>query len=254
MKQRLFILLSWLLLLIPSVAFTASAQKTYVVAVGLDHYMYPDIAPDLPCSVNDAKAISHFFHNYNNSSVFMLLNANATRRHILDVLRKEFAKSGPDDEIIFAFVGHGIRGGLTCYETKDEESIISYDEIQDIMKRSKARRKIILAMACYSGGLNITKNRGNTSRRSSYNTSVMVYASSRPDEVSWATTTMKNSFFVNRLLEGFRGEADANRDGKVTVRELFNYVNPKVISDTGGRQHPQMWGKFDDSMVLVYVK
>ena len=47
---------------------------------------------------------------------------------------------------------------------------------------------------------------------------------------------------------------DRNGDRKITARELFNYVNPKVIGDTNGLQHPQMWGKFDDSMVVVYVK
>lgn len=53
---------------------------------------------------------------------------------------------------------------------------------------------------------------------------------------------------------GLQGAADRNGDRKVTARELFNYVNPRVISDTEGQQHPQMWGKFDDSMVVVYVK
>ena len=74
------------------------------------------------------------------------------------------------------------------------------------------------------------------------------------DEVSWERTDMNTSFFFNRILRGFYGEADKNRDKKVTARELFNYVNPGVISDTNGMQHPQMWGKFDDSMVIVYIK
>ena len=65
---------------------------------------------------------------------------------------------------------------------------------------------------------------------------------------------MRNSFFITRILEGFRGAADVNNDKKVTARELFNYVNPNVINDTKGQQHPQLWGRFDDSMVVVYVK
>ena len=35
----------------------AKAQTTYVVAVGLSNYKYPNLAPSLPCSVGDAKAI-----------------------------------------------------------------------------------------------------------------------------------------------------------------------------------------------------
>lgn len=234
-----------------------NAQKTYVVTVGLGDYKYPQIAPSLPCSVGDAKAISRFFHNYNGSHVFMLLNENATRNHILRVLKTEFAKSGPDDEIIFAFSGHGIQGGLTAYETKDMSSVISYNEIQNIMKAAKARRKIILAMACYSGGLTLKSRQGNNTKRPLAKTeksSVMIYTSSRADEVSWERSDMRNSFFFNRILQAFRGAADRNGDKKVTARELFNYVNSNVVKDTEGQQHPQMWGRFDDSMVVVYVK
>lgn len=133
----------------------AYAQTTYVVAVGLSNYKYPNLAPSLPCSVGDAKAISHFFHDYNGSKVFMLLNENATRDHILRVLKAQFAKSTVNDEIIFAFSGHGVQGGLTSYDIKDASGVISYNEIQSIMKASKARRKIIFAMACYSGGLTL---------------------------------------------------------------------------------------------------
>lgn len=233
------------------------AQKTYVVSVGLSNYKYPEICPTLPCSRSDAKAVSHFFNDYNGSRVFMLLDENATKAHILEVLKTEFAKSTPDDEIIFVFSGHGVQGGLTTYETKDINNIVTYNEIQDIMKSAKARRKIILAMACYSGGLNLQKSKNSNQRnkrKKTEKTSVMLYTSSRADEVSWESTQMRNSFFITRILEGFNGAADKNKDRKVTARELFNYVNPGVINDTAGMQHPQMWGSFDDSMVVVYVK
>lgn len=228
------------------------AQKTYVVSVGIGNYKYPKICNYLPCSEGDARAVSRFFHNYNGSSVFMLLNENATRSHILKVLKKEFAKSTAKDEIIFVFSGHGLEGGLTCYETKDINSIITYEEILNIMKSSKARRKILLTMACYSGGL----AQQSVSRKSNYNknSSVMIYTSSRPNETSWEWGLMNNSFFIDRVLEAFKGAADANNDKKVTARELFNYVNPRVINDTENKQHPQLWGRFDDSMVVVYVK
>ncbi len=234
-----------------------NAQKTYLVCRLLRDNKYPDVAPSLPCSRNDARAVSHFFNDYNGSRVFMLLDENATRDHILTVLSSEFSKSTPDDEIIFVFSGHGVQGGLTTYETQDMNTIITYNEIQNIMKSAKARRKIILAMACYSGGLNLAKQNpspNNRNRKKTEKTSVMLYTSSRADEPSWESSEMKNSFFISRILRAFKGAADANKDRKITARELFNYVNPAVIIDTDGLQHPQMWGDFDDSMVVVYVK
>lgn len=244
------ILISLMLLLTAAIY----PQKTYIVSVGISEYKYPQVASPLPCSVGDARAVSRFFYKYNNSDVFMLLNSNATRNHILRVLKSEFAKSTPDDEIIFVYSGHGVQGGLTTYEIKDASGIITYNEIQNIMKSAKARRKVILAMACYSGGLTLKNNNGPNTQRSTQKTSVMLYTSSRANEVSWENPDMTNSYFISRILEAFKGAADRNGDRKVTARELFNYVNPRVISDTNGRQHPQMWGKFDDSMVVVYVK
>lgn len=255
MKQSPLITLIALVCLL--CAGTASAQKTYVVAVGLGEYQYPQIAPPLPCAVNDARAVARFFHDYNDSHVFLLLNANATRSHILRVLKTEFAKSTADDEIIFVFSGHGTKGGLTTYDVQYTSTIITYNEIQGIMKAAKARRKIILANACYSGGLTLRQPRQpgvRQPRRQTDRTSVMLYTSSRAGEVSWARSDMANSFFFSRILEAFRGDADRNADRKITARELFNYVNSNVVSDTGGEQHPQMWGSFDDSMVVVYVK
>lgn len=248
-----------LMLLLSFCGLQSWAQKTYVVSVGISKYQFPQIAPDLPCSTGDARAVSHFFHDYNGSHVFMLLNENATRSHILRVMKAEFSKSTVNDEIIFVFSGHGFQGGLSTYGTNivnnSFQNIITYNEIQNIMKTCQARRKIILAMACYSGGLSLPRNDGrNRQRRTTQKTSVMLFTSSRPTEVSWESSMMTCSFFFSRMLEAFRGSADANGDRKVTARELFNYVYPKVISDTQGQQHPQLWGRFDDSMVVVYVK
>lgn len=233
-------------------SMSVMAQKTYVVAVGIDKYQNPNVNP-LATSASDAKGLAHFFHDYNGAHVFMLLNQNATRKHILKVLKTEFAKSTYKDEIIFAFSGHGAKGGLSCYDMQSMDDLITYNEIMDIMDKAKARRKVILADACFSGGMNV--RRSSSQRNQNLNkTSVLLYMSSRANETSQMSPNMVYSFFTNSIILAFRGEADANHDKKITARELFNYVNRKVILDTSFKQHPQMWGKFDDDMVVVYVK
>lgn len=226
------------------------AQKTYVVAVGLN--VYDNGENPLPCSVGDARSISHFFDNYGNSDIFMLKDKNATRDHIIRVLKSHFAKSTEADEVIFAYSGHGFDGGISCYDTKN---VIFCSEIQDILKNTKARRKIMFINACHSGSF--SKKYGSDPRSKKYKTNsgnVMLYFSSRANEYSWESSGMNNSFFFNRLIQGLNGAADVNYDKKVTARELFNFVNKKVIDDTQGKQHPQMYGKFPDDMVVVYTK
>lgn len=231
-------------------AFAASAQKTYVVAVGLGNYDNGE--NPLPCSAGDAKAMSNLFKEYNGAEVFMLLDKNATRDHIIRVLKSQFSKSTPQDEIIFAYSGHGFDGGITCYDTKN---VIYCKEIQEILRSCKAKRKVMFIMSCHSGSF--TKKYGYDSRSKGYQSNksdVMLYLSSRANEYSWETSAMQTSYFFNALIKGLRGEADANGDKAVTARELFNFVNKKVINDTGGRQHPQMYGKFSDNMVVTRVK
>ena len=233
------------------------AQKTYVVAVGLNEYDPKGNCGSLPCSVGDANAISQFFHQYNNSEVFLLKNDNATREHILRVLKAQFAKSTSADEIIFAYSGHGFDGGISTYDSNGNgyTNVIFCQEIQDILKSAKARRKVMFINSCHSGSFakkyktdplvkNFKPNKSN----------IMLYMSSRADELSWESYGMTTSFFFHRLIEGLKGAADKNKDHKVTARELFNYVNKLVPDDTGGVQHPQMYGRFSDDMVVVNVK
>lgn len=245
-KLSNWVLLSVLLL----INISAAAQKTYIVCVGLN--VNRDKVDPLPCSRSDAKGIANFYHKYNNSNVFMLLDANATRTHILQVLRQQFAQSTPADEIIFAYSGHGFDGGLSTY---NNDEVLYCSEVQRIMLNSKARRKMMFIMACHSGSFTKKYGKTNDSRRT-YNkkSNVLLFLSSKADEYSWETGAMDNSFFYHYLLEGLKGEADKNKDKKVTARELFNYVAPRTTIISDNKQHPVMWGKFPDDMVIVNVK
>ncbi len=230
--------------------FGVSAQKTYLVAVGLNNY--DNGQNPLPCSIGDARAISKFFDKYTNAEVFMLKDANATRDHILRVLKAQFAKSTAADEIIFAYSGHGFDGGISCYDTKN---VIFCSEVLDILNSAKARRKIMFVNSCHSGSFG--QKFGADPRAKKYKNnagSVMLYFSSRANEYSWETGAMSTSFFFNRIIQALNGSADRNGDKKVTARELFNYVNERVAYDTDGVQHPQMYGKFPDDMVVTYVR
>lgn len=237
-------------------SFAGAYAKTYIVAVGLNNYDPSGNCTSLPCSVGDAQAISSFFHNHHNSEVFMLKDNNATRDHILRVLRAQFAKAGDNDQIIFAYSGHGFDGGISCYDSDGQGNtrLILCSEIQDILRASKARRKVMFINSCHSGSFSKKYRDDPRIRRFNPNNSdIMLYMSSRANENSWEAYEMTNSFFFDRLLEALKGAADVNGDKKVTARELFNYVNEKVIADTEGMQHPQMYGKFPDDMVVITV-
>jgi hypothetical protein len=130
------------------------------------------------------------------------------------------------------------------------------------MLKAKARRKMMFVNSCHSGSfkkkyINLKDNRRKYNKKSN----VLLFLSSRPNEYSWETSSMNNSYFFHCLINGLKGSADGaartGKDDRVTARELFNYVAQEVAIMTENAQHPQMscgWGEFKDDMVIVNVK
>ncbi|GAF73470.1 unnamed protein product, partial [marine sediment metagenome] len=61
---------------------------------------------------------------------------------------------------------------------------------------------------------------------------LVVLNSSGPGQIGWAAPELENSVFGHYLWRGLRGEADAeqtgNRDGKIHLRELHDYLKAQV--------------------------
>ena len=213
--------------------------KVYLVSVGIADYS--GMRSDLRVSDNDAKTIANVFTASKNSSVSILVNQEATKAALLSSMNTAFSCAQSEDAVILYFSGHGIPGALVCYDGP-----LAYQNIFQILKGCKASRKIIIADACFSG-----KMRTNTRQSSNYNSqNVMLFLSSRTTEVS-KETPFKNSLFTVFLERGLRGGADNNRDREITAREIYEFVHQGVVEASGNRQHPVMWGKFDNDMTII---
>jgi hypothetical protein len=57
--------------------------------------------------------------------------------------------------------------------------------------------------------------------------------------------------FTIFLERGLRGGADTNKDRRISARELYDFVHQGVIEASGSKQHPVMWGKFDNDMTVI---
>ena len=63
--------------------------------------------------------------------------------------------------------------------------------------------------------------------------------------------------FTYYLVQGLQGAADLNKDGIVTLQELYEYVEQQVTQKSravGGNQHPVMKGEMEGALPLVKVK
>lgn len=213
--------------------------KVYLVSVGIADY--PGNQNDLRISDNDAKTIAKVFQATKNAATTILTNAEATQGALLGAMHSLFANAKSDDVVILYFSGHGTPGALACYDGE-----LGYQHIFKMLKGCKASRKIIIADACYAGKMR-------TSRRQSpnyNNQNVMLFLSSRTNEIS-QETQYNNSLFTIFLERGLRGGADKNKDRRINAREIFEFVHTGVSKASGGKQHPVMWGKFDNNMTII---
>lgn len=214
-------------------------SKNFVVCVGIADY--PGKENDLRISDNDAQTIAKVFQATKDASVSVLVNEDATQSALLSTMHTTFADAQSDDAVVLYFSGHGTPGALVCHD-----GLLTYQHIFKMLKDCKANRKIIIADACYSGKMRTSKQQSD-----SYNSqNIMLFLSSRTSEVS-RETQYKNSLFTIFLERGLRGGADKDRNRQITARELFDFVHGGVTDASGNKQHPVMWGKFNNDMTII---
>ena len=229
----------WLTIFLYLVSIIHIQAKVYVVSVGIADY--PGKENDLRISDNDAKTVAKVFLATKDAFVKVLTNEDATQSALLSTIHTLFEDAQSDDAVVLYFSGHGTPGALVCHD-----GLLTYQHIFKMLKGCKASRKVIIADACYAG-----KMRTNNQQTSSYNSqNVMLFLSSRTNETS-QETQYKNSLFTIFLERGLRGGADKNRDRQITAREIFDFVHDGVTEASGNKQHPVMWGKFDNNMTII---
>lgn len=216
------------------------SAHTYVVCVGITDY--PGHKNDLRVSANDARTIQTIFTSNGNASVRCLTNREATASIIKKTMIELFGKANADDAIFFYFSGHGVPGAFICYDRS-----LHYSEVVEMMSNSKARRKMVIADACFAGQMRSTKNKDKD--QWSHN-DVMFFLSSRTKEKSMETP-YQNSLFTIFLERGLRGGADADRNRIISARELYDFVHSGVVRASSDRQHPVMWGRFNKDMIII---
>lgn len=218
----------------------SDAKDFYLLSVGIADY--PGTRNDLNLPANDAKAIASLYKTCNKAHTVLLLNENATKDKIVTEAKSLFQKAGKQDVIIFFFSGHGSTGCFCAYDGN-----LKYSELRSIFASCKATSKIIFADACLSGGM----RQGGHTGKHNLGSDVMLFLSSRDDEYSIERTDMKNGFFTSCLVRCLKGGADSNKDRIITAKELYKGVSKGVVKLSNDKQHPVMWGNFNDNMPVI---
>lgn len=229
----------FLLVLFAVVSATATG-RILLVAVGINDYVNQR---PLHLCVHDAEVMNWLYKDHQGATTSLILNANATSENIVRTMEELFGSATENDQIVFYFSGHGTRSGLCCYD-----GVLSFKRVRNIMAESRAGQRMIFADTCFSGKMRKSKSES-TSSLSDFD--FMLFLASRGNETSREKKGMKNGIFTAYLQRGLRGGADYNKDRTITAKELFTFVSNGVKEMSEDKQHPVMWGKFDDNMVIM---
>jgi hypothetical protein len=228
-----------------SLTFDKNPPRFFSVIVGVSDY--EGVLADLRYADNDAKI---FYNNLmkafpaetGNGSVKLLLNQNATCQNIQNELKSVLSMANENDYVIFYFSGHGSPGNFCPSDYTQAK--LSHDFVKSCFRQSKAKYKLCIADACYSGSIGNTSNQ--YASQESYirlkDTKLGVIMSSKSDQTSGETTDLQQGIFSYFFIKGMRGAADLNKDSYVTVGELFFYTKQAVSQRSNGKQVPVVFG------------
>lgn len=236
-------------------------RQTYAVIVAVaDYKNFATDDGDLNFTDDDARKFYEFLTDpqggkVSRNNVSFLIEQRATKAQILKALREKFQLATADDRVIFYFSGHGLSRYLLPYDVNGLDNALSYQEIKDVFRSSKAGIKLCFLDACKSNSISIRQNNTTSRPRPAdrHASEVAIMVSSQSHQNSLEMGHLEQGVFSYFLINGLRGKADVNEDNTVDMLELHNYVYKNVKTYTAGGQVPNTFGRFDRRMPVAIL-
>ncbi len=260
---------------------TSEKPNLYLITIGINQYKNPKY--NLNYAQADADAVEKIVKG-SSASLFKevisypLRNDKAIKGNIFKAFDEIKKKSLEQDVLFVYYAGHGVmsEGGqkareffiipydITQLYGRDEllfEKAISAEEMKGYAQGINAQKQVFILDACQSAGaLESVAARGAMEEKA-------IAQMARSTGTFWITASGSNQFatefeklghgvFTYALLEGVKGEADANEDQKLTIRELSTYIENKVpeLSEQfkGLSQFPSAYSFGNDFPIVIY--
>jgi hypothetical protein len=150
----------------------------------------------------------------------------------------------PDGKSLY-FLPHGVDKQFI------EKTAVSQQEVIAALVASKPKSVTMFIDACYSGQtrsgemmIASVRPLAVKSEASVYPSNFTVISASSNDQYSSSSPELKHGIFSFFLMKGMEGDADGNKDGKITAGEMQEYLSDKV-----SRQAMSMSRKQDTQLV-----
>jgi hypothetical protein len=202
-------------------------------------------------------------------NIKLLVDGDAEEAEILKTFRTwvpSRVKSTTDVYVYYS--GHGLPTqdghGLYLLPPRADREVIDdtaipFSKINAALQLAKPRSVTIFMDACYSGQARSGETLVASARPISLRTEnrlfpdgFTVITASQHDQISSSSPDLQHGIFSYYLMRGMEGDADANKDGKITLGEMQVYLSENVgrqAAMMSRKQEPQLIG--DANRVLV---
>ena len=254
---------------------TSNKNKNAIAVVfGIENYRN---APSVSFAVNDADIFREYLikrFGLRRENIYMKLDEQATKGEFDKVFSSNgwiSRHSSKKSDVFIYYAGHG------APDIKTKESyLIPYDgdpnyatstgyAINDIYRNLsgiKAKSITIVLDACFSGS-----SRDNqpllADARPIYievetdivPQNTVVFSAASGKEISSSYKQKNHGIFTYFFLKGLQGDADGNKDRKITIAEMQGYLDDNVSVQArkmGREQNPQLLGTDKNRVLLKY--
>lgn len=222
-------------------------NKSIGIVIGVENYTN---LPKAPYASHDAEIIEKYFKltlgveqvvTYTNQQVSGLFFKSTFDPSIGSLTN--MIDPGKTDLFVY-YSGHGVpdRNGDEVYLFPSDGSInllkeggYSINNFYESLNKLNAKSVTVIMDACFSGSTRANENLTGTKalgikikdasvRPWETNPNFRVFTSSSNDETSLGYDASQSGLYTYFLCVGLQGEADANKDRKITVEELQNYL------------------------------
>lgn len=246
--------------------FLSAQSKTYALIVGVSDYEKPGIT-DLEYAAKDALCFYDFLvkeQGVDSNNIELLLDSEATVGNIYSAKRIIESRIEKKDLVYFYFAGHGDvdsdfykSGFFLAHDTPHKNyqnnaiEMLHINKMANTLSLNKKANVILITDACRSGNITGVDNIGEkllveshlmeAKKREIRMASCQPHQLSQENEV-WGGGRGAFSYY---LIRGLQGKADANEDGKVTMKELSRFLTIKVEDDMFEFNLPAQTPNFD---------
>ena len=249
------------------------SEKRFALIIANDRYDDESLR-ELQAPQLDADALAKVLGDPETCNFYVQILVNKRSHRVNQVIEAFFNDRGRDDLLLLYFSGHGLKDedGKLYFATSDTNrkrlltTSIPATLINDLMRRTRSRRQVLLLDCCYSGafakgmiaksgsavGSSIGTNdyfqgKGRVVLTAS---DAMQYAFEEGELVEEGAV---NSLFTSAIVDGIETwKADSDGNDRITVTELYGYVDSYVLERTP-HQRPSMWS-FDTQGEIIIAE